>query len=128
MIDQPPAHRDADTGFRDEWSLSCAYSYTGGYPSIQPRWSSRKTTNIVAHYQLSPGWSVDYSAMYDITNRRQLTQRFAITRDLHCWTATFTREFNPGGEAGVLLPARVKEQHEVFVERGTRTASLGGIQ
>ena len=114
--------------FRDNWSLSLAYSYSGGYPSIEPVWQSQQTGNLVAHYQVSPAWSVDFSASYDITQKRLLTHRFAISRDLHCWSATFTRDFNPGSEPEYYFRISIKNQPEMFVEHGSRTSSLGGIQ
>ena len=57
-----------------------------------------------------------------------LTQRFGLIRDLHCWQASFTRIFNVGGEAEYYFRLGVKDQREVFVERGTRIGSIGGIQ
>jgi hypothetical protein len=115
--------------FRDLWSLSLAYSYSGGYPGdISSRWSSQQTGNVVSHYQVSPGWSVDFSGSYDITQRHLLTHRFGITRDLHCWVATFSRDFNPGGSAEYYFRLSVKDQRELFVERGSRASTLGGIQ
>jgi lipopolysaccharide assembly outer membrane protein LptD (OstA) len=114
--------------FRDAWSVSLAYSYSGGYPSIEPLWKSQQTGNAVAHYQVSPGWSVDFSASYDITQKRLLTHRFAINRDLHCWSATFTRDFNPGSPPEYYFRISIKDQREVYVEHGSRTSSLGGIQ
>jgi lipopolysaccharide export system protein LptA len=114
--------------FRDAWSLSLAYSYSGGYPSIEPQWKSQQTGNAVVHYQVSPAWSVDFSASYDITQKRLLTHRFALNRDLHCWTATFTRDFNPGSPPEYYFRISIKDQREVYVEHGSRTSSLGGIQ
>ena len=80
------------------------------------------------HYQVSPAWQLDYSTSYDITKRNVLTQRYGITRDLHCWQASFTRTFTPGGEAEYYFRLGIKEQREVYIERGTRVGSLGGIQ
>jgi len=114
--------------FRDSWSVQLAYSYSGGYPSVVPLWQSQQTGNAVVHYQVSPGWAVDFSASYDITEKRLLTHRFAITRDLHCWSATFTRDFNPGSPPQYYFRISIKDQPEAYVEHGSRTSSLGGIQ
>ena len=112
--------------FRDAWSLGLAYSYAGGYAG--PTWSSRQTGNAVLHYQLSPGWALDYSASLDLTLRRVQTQRFSLIRELHCWEAAFTRTFTVGGEAEYYFRLGIKDLKEVFVERGTRVGSIGGIQ
>jgi hypothetical protein len=81
----------------------------------------------VVHYDVTPNWTVDYSASYDITLRNVLTQRFALTRTLHCWIATFTRTFTPGGVSEYYFRLGIKDQREVYMERGTRVGSLGGI-
>jgi hypothetical protein len=81
----------------------------------------------VVHYQLGPGWGLDYSVSYDVTQRDMGTQRFSLTRDLHCWQAIFTRTFAPEGEAEYYFRIAIKNQKEVFFERGTRSGSIGGI-
>ncbi|MGH7741340.1 MAG: putative LPS assembly protein LptD, partial [Candidatus Eiseniibacteriota bacterium] len=129
-VDQTNRQRNevTTTQFHDAWSVSLAYSYSGGYPGIEPLWKSQQTGNLVAHYLVSPGWSVDFSASYDITQRHLLTHRFVVTRDLHCWSATFTRDFNPGSKPEYYFRISIKNQPEMFVEHGSRTSSLGGIQ
>ena len=119
--------------FKDNWNLGLTYSYSGGYggptPGLaSPRWASTRDANAVVSYQLSPGWSLEYSASYDLTQRQIGTQRFVINRDLHCWLATFSRTFVAGGEAEYYFRLGVKEQRDIFIERGTRTGSIGGIQ
>jgi lipopolysaccharide assembly outer membrane protein LptD (OstA) len=121
-VEQQPA---ADSG--DNWSLGFAYSYSGGYAS-ETEWSSAKTANLTSRYQLSPAWAFEYSASLDLTRRSIQTQRFVLTRDLHCWQAVFTRLFMVGGEAEYYFRIGVKDQKEIYMERGTRVGSLGGIQ
>jgi len=118
--------RGTDASFQDTWSVGLAYSYSGGYAG--PTWANQQTVNAVARATLTPSWGVDYSASYDITERELGTQRFAVTRDLHCWQASFTRTFIAGGEAEYYFRLGVKEQRELFIERGTRSGSIGGIQ
>jgi hypothetical protein len=113
-------------GFAEDWSVQFAYSYSGGYGG--PTWTSAQTLNAVGHYQFSPGWGLEYSTQVDLVSHRVGTQRFVLTRDLHCWTASFTRVFTQGGEAEYYFRLSVKELRELYVERGTRTGSLGGIQ
>jgi lipopolysaccharide assembly outer membrane protein LptD (OstA) len=117
----------AETEFRDQWTLGIAYSYAGGY-LLKDRWSSSQTANAVLQYRLSPGWGLDYSTSLDLSHRQAVTQRFGLSRDLHCWVATFSRTFTIGGEAEYYFRLGVKDQREIFVERGTRTGSIGGIQ
>jgi hypothetical protein len=120
-----PVERSTSSG--ENWSLGFAYSYSGGY-SIGPDWASTKTANVVGRYQVSPAWTVEYSASFDLTKRSVQSQRFVLSRDLHCWQATFTRMFLAGGEAEYYFRIGVKDQKEIYIERGTRVGSLGGIQ
>jgi lipopolysaccharide assembly outer membrane protein LptD (OstA) len=113
--------------FRDQWSLGLAYSYAGGR-TANDAWTSSETANAVLRYQFTPSWTVDYAASLNVTLRTLETQRFSLTRDLHCWSATFTRTFIAGGESEYYFRIGIKEQREVYMERGTRAGSLGGIQ
>ena len=81
------------------------------------------STNFVGRAQLTPSWGIEYSTSYDATLHEVGTQRFAVTRDLHCWQAAFTRTFNSGGEAEYYFRLSVKDQKELFLERGSRTGS-----
>ena len=118
--------RGTDTTPQDSWSVGVAYSYAGGYSG--PSWASQQTANLVGRAQLTPSWGVEYSTSYDVTLHEVGTQRFAVTRDLHCWQASFTRTFTTGGEAEYYFRLSVKDQKELFIERGSRTGSIGGIQ
>jgi lipopolysaccharide assembly outer membrane protein LptD (OstA) len=122
----PLEQRDPEAeAYREQWSLGFAYSYAGGYSG--PKWTDRQYANATAHYQFSPGWGLDWAASYDVTFHTLTTQRFSLERDLHCWTASFTRTFSLGGEAEYYFRLSVKEQRELYIERGTRTGSIGGI-
>ncbi|MCC6350133.1 MAG: hypothetical protein IT347_11150 [Candidatus Eisenbacteria bacterium] len=116
----------SDDDFRESWRLSVAYSYSGGYAG--PSWSAQKSANAVLAYELSPNWKFDYSTALDVTRRQILSQRFSLTRRLHCWDAVFTRSFIPGGEAEYYFRLGVHDQKEIYFERGTRVQSFGGIQ
>lgn len=122
----PSAEIAPDEQFRDTWSLSMSYSYSGGYGG--PSWSSQKTANGVLDWKLTPNWQFNYSAAFDLTLQKILTQRFSLVRRLHCWDASFTRTFIPGGEAEYYLRIGVRDQRELYYERGSRVQSFGGIQ
>jgi len=124
-LDRRPAAPEA--GPTEPWTVGLAFSYGGGY-GAGPDWSSTRTANGVARLGLTPAWRLEYSAAIDLTQREILTQRFGLTRDLHCWQASFTRIFTIGGEAEYYFRFGVKEQREIYIERGTRIGSIGGIQ
>jgi hypothetical protein len=111
----------------DPWSLGLALSYAGGY-STSSSWTSTRTLNATTHFSPTPNWRLEYSASLDLTGRQLLGQRFGLVRDLHCWQASFTRNFIVGGEAEYYFRLAVKDQKELYVERGNRQGSIGGIQ
>ena len=53
---------------------------------------------------------------------------YRLTRRIHCWEATFSRSFFAGGEAEYYFRLGVRDQREIYYERGTRAQSFGGIQ
>jgi hypothetical protein len=116
-----------EVDFSEPWSVGLAFSYSGGY-TTGPDWSSTQNANGVVRFNVTPNWRVEYSSALDITNRQLVTQRFGLVRDLHCWQASFTRIFVVGGEAEYYFRLAVKDQKELYIERGTRIGSLGGIQ
>lgn len=112
--------------FKENWRMSLAYSYSGGYAG--PSWSAQKTANAVVSYAFSPNWQFDYSTSYDVTRSQVVSQRYSLTRHIHCWEAIFTRSFTPGGEAEYYFRLGIRDQREIYIERGTRVQSFGGIQ
>ena len=122
-----PVSQTLEEATRSDWSVALAYSYAGGYSGL-PTWVSTQTANAVARLQVSRNWGLEYSTSADLVERRLQTQRFSITRELHCWQASFTRTFIQGGEAEYYFRLAVKDQRELYYERGTRAGSLGGIQ
>jgi hypothetical protein len=79
-------------------------------------------------YQMTENWIFDYQAGYDVTQKNLLLQRYNLTRRLHCWEAQFSRSFTPGGEAEYYFRIGIRDQKEIYLERGTRVQSFGGIQ
>ncbi len=46
---------------------------------------------LSASLDLTPGWSLEYSAYYDAMNENFISQSYTLSRDLHCWEAVFVR-------------------------------------
>ena len=109
------------------WSLGLAYSYSGGY-GFGSDWSSSRYLNAMAGANVSRAWRVDYLATYDFNQRTMLTQRFGLTRDLHCWFATFPGSFGVGVEAEYSCRLGLKDLREIYYERGSRVQNFGGIR
>lgn len=118
-----------EVNFSEPWSVSLAYSYSGGYRfGASSLWSANQVLNGRAVLPLTPAWRLEYSTSYNMTGGALLTQRFHLTRDLHCWQASFSRSFNPGFDAEYWFRIGIKDQKEVYYERGTRQSSFGGIR
>ncbi len=117
---------EAQTSFKDNWSTSLSFIYQGGY--FTPAWSASQTINASFRYQLTENWLFDYSTGFDLTRHKVNVQRFNLTRNIHCWAASFSRSFTPLGEAEYYFRLGIREQREIYVERGTRVQSFGGIQ
>ena len=72
--------------------------------------------------------AIGYSTAYDVTRARaSLTQRFSLTRRIHCWDAVFTRSFPWAARPIPPFRIGVRDQREIYYERGTRAQSYGGI-
>jgi hypothetical protein len=112
--------------FKDNWALALAYSYNGSYAG--PIWLSTKLLNAVLRYQVTANWIVDYQASYNITTHELLLQRYNLTRQIHCWNAIFSRSFTPGGETEYFFRLGIRDQKDVYYQRGTSTQSFGGIE
>jgi len=112
--------------FDDAWEVNLAYSYAGGRATNEA-WTNSQNINAVTTYQLSPAWHLEYSTSYDITLRHLGTQQFSLLRDLHCWQIQFTRTFVGNGESEFYFRLGIKDQPEVYVDRGTRGGTIGGI-
>ncbi|MFN8588340.1 MAG: putative LPS assembly protein LptD [Candidatus Eisenbacteria bacterium] len=116
---------DAEEAFRESWRAGLSYSYSGGY--ALPWWTSQKSANATVSYTMTPNWSVSWASAYDVTRGKVLTQSWNLTRRIHCWDAVFTRTFR-GSETEYYFRLGVRDQREIYFERGTRAQSFGGIQ
>ncbi len=47
-----------------------------------------------ASLDLTPGWSIEYSAYYDAMNEDFINQSYTLRRNLHCWEAVFVRHIS----------------------------------
>ncbi|MBN1164168.1 MAG: hypothetical protein JXB45_06295 [Candidatus Krumholzibacteriota bacterium] len=106
----------AQTG-RQVWSLRLGYSYSSSQSVY-----SRNVTNqlsIGGSVNLTKGWSITYSAGYDLYNSKFLNQTYSINRDLHCWEASFTHS-KFGNEWSYYFQIRIRDLPDIMYERGKR--------
>jgi hypothetical protein len=101
-------------------SLSVAYSYAGGYSSGL-NWSATTTANGVVSI-VPPGLA---NGIFDLVTHRSSSPDWADARP-SLWVANFASSYRRRSRYYFRLG--IKEQKEVYVERGTRFGSFGGIQ
>ncbi|MCK4506119.1 MAG: LPS-assembly protein LptD [Candidatus Aegiribacteria sp.] len=49
---------------------------------------------VSASLDLTPGWSLEYSAYYDLSGESFINQSYTLRRNLHCWEAVFVRHIS----------------------------------
>jgi lipopolysaccharide assembly outer membrane protein LptD (OstA) len=66
--------------------------------------------NISSGLKLTTNWQVNYTARYDIQNKKLISQSFSFMRDLHCWEMRL--EWSPTGPAaGYFFIVQIKAQN-----------------
>ena len=100
------------------WSLSLSYSLARVEGHTQ-----RASVPVSVSVQPTRNWEVGFGTYYDATTRELGQPTLRVTRQLHCWKASFSR-VRTGGEWVYYFRLFV-EQHanELFLESGDR--SLG---
>jgi hypothetical protein len=89
------------------WSLNIAYNMTyvkfSGSPIVGTVLDKSVFTNNISlsgDVSLTPKWKITGSTAYDINNAKISTTRIGITRDLHCWIASFSYTLMPAFTGG----------------------------
>jgi lipopolysaccharide assembly outer membrane protein LptD (OstA) len=105
------------------WNLNLGLSYSksaGGQVS--------STMRVGWDIQLTDNWSIDYSTIYDVEDRSLNGQNFGITRDLHCWEMSFSRQVlgtGPDAEWQYYFRISLKAHQDLYGESGTRGLGTG---
>ncbi len=92
----PLWNREPIPQFNVPWSASLRFSYTWRFINFD---NQRRTAVLTAdniQVRLTEGWNVRTSIGYDFMERDITPSRFAVDRNLHCWTMSF--EWNPFGD------------------------------
>lgn len=100
------------------WSLSMDFSYSKSLGS-----DPRSTLRFSGQVDLTKTWAITYSSDYDVQARDLRGQRYSITRDLHCWEMSFSRQ-KLGNEWQFYFKINLKAHTEIYAEQGQR--GLGG--
>lgn len=101
------------------WSLNADMSYN----KFGDR-DAEATVNLRTSLDLTPAWRISYWTSYDIESRAFRGQNFSITRDLHCWEMSFSRQLL-GSEWQYYFKINLRAHPEIYAENGRR--GLGGV-
>jgi lipopolysaccharide export system protein LptA len=118
----PLADVDAvKVGKRDgslSWDLGLSYYFARSEDRFQER-----RVGVALGIQPTRNWHVSYRASYDARRRELANPQIHVTRDLHCWKATFSRVYLGGtDEWGYYFRIHVaKHERDLFVESGDRS-------
>jgi hypothetical protein len=103
------------------WNVSAAFSYSKssfGDPS--------STLNLNGSISLTSAWRISYRTTYDVVDRDFLGEYISVTRDLHCWEMSFTRQ-KLGDEWEFYFRINLKAHPELYAEEGRRGLGRGGF-
>lgn len=99
------------------WDLSLSYS-------LNRELGRTRSGRVGIGFGIQPtrAWNVRYSAAYDLTQRLLGPPAITVTRDLHCWKASFSRRrFSDRGPWAYYFRIYVnKHQEDLFFESGDR--------
>jgi hypothetical protein len=65
---------------------------------------------------LTPDWSVEYSAYYDLMDGSFINQSYTLKRDLHCWEAVFVRQISDT-DSGFYFRINIKDLPDIKIEQ-----------
>lgn len=88
------------------WTLNVSYimSYqrftNGPNGTVLDRTIFANNISLSGDVSLTPKWKVNLSTAYDINKAQISTTRIGITRDLHCWQASFSYNIMPSFTGG----------------------------
>jgi hypothetical protein len=81
--------------------------------------STNSQLNLSGQVNITTNWKVSYSSYYDIQARKFTSYQYALTRDLHCWRASFIhRQF--GDDWSYYFQIQIKSHPDIMYERGPR--------
>jgi len=105
------------------WNLNLGLSYSKGSSG-----QISSTMRVGWDIQLTDNWRIDYSTIYNVESRSLDGQNFGITRDLHCWQMSFSRQqlsSSTRDEWQYYFRITLKAHPDLYGESGTRGLGSG---
>ncbi|UCH82703.1 MAG: hypothetical protein JSW50_09490 [Candidatus Latescibacterota bacterium] len=115
----PTAEESGDDKEGLAWNVSMAFSYSKsgfGEPS--------STMNLNGNISLTRNWRIGYRTTYDIVRRDFLGEYISVTRELHCWEMSLSRQ-KLGDEWEFYFRINLKAHPELYAEDGNRGLGSG---
>ncbi len=94
------------------WRLSLSHYYRLGTDGADDLSKLRASASL----DLTPSWSIDYSAYYDMSDRSFINQYYTLRRDLHCWEAMFVRHISDT-DSGFYFRINIKDLPDIKIEQ-----------
>jgi hypothetical protein len=89
-----------------------SHYYRHGFDDTESISKFRLTTTL----DLTPGWSIEYSAYYDALNENFISQSYTLRRDLHCWEAVFVRHISDV-DSGFYFKINIVDVPDIKIEQ-----------
>jgi hypothetical protein len=78
-----------DADFSIPWNITLGYNFSQSQPD--PKTYSRSSTlNASLSFNLTEKWQISTSGSYDFVRKQHFIPSLSVTRDLHCWTMSFS--------------------------------------
>jgi len=78
-----------DADFSIPWNVTLGYNFSQSQPNPQS-YSRSSTVNASLSFNLTEKWQVASSGSYDFVRDQHFIPSVSVTRDLHCWTMSFS--------------------------------------
>ncbi|MGD1043935.1 MAG: putative LPS assembly protein LptD [Bacteroidota bacterium] len=78
-----------DADFSIPWNITLNYQFSQSQPTPQ-NYSRSSQINASLSFNLTEKWQVATAGYYDFVLKQQNISSVSVTRDLHCWTMTFS--------------------------------------
>jgi lipopolysaccharide assembly outer membrane protein LptD (OstA) len=110
------------------WSanFSLRYSLARSNPEIK-RETFWMSTNVKIN--LNSKWKIGWNASFDLLEKNMVSQRFSISRDLHCWQLTFNwtpSKYSYANQYNLTIHVKSPTLRDLkYEERGGRSSGFG---
>lgn len=94
------------------WRLTLSHHYRMGMDGSDDLSKIRASASL----ELTPAWSVDYTAYYDAVDGDFINQSYTLRRDLHCWEALFVRHISDT-DTGFYFRINITDLPDIKIEQ-----------